>query len=111
MSEMGSGEFILFCMFVMGFVGGAILSSMYDHYFIPKPKNTTVYVSDNQFCNASVYMCNLVCGKNWTRNGPIGMAFVDGDVFCVNGKMSISETLETCAHEWAHTHEGLVDGE
>jgi hypothetical protein len=38
-----------------------------------------------------------------------GLAFND-EYFCVWAKdRDISDTLNICAHEWAHTHEGLKD--
>jgi hypothetical protein len=40
-------------------------------------------------------------------NGAVGVAY--GDVFCVDGTRDISEVLNTCAHEWSHTHEHMRD--
>jgi len=53
---------------------------------------------------------NLCLGIDWDKEQFVsGIAFGDR-YFCVWAKgLPITEVLNTCAHEWAHTHEGLID--
>lgn len=47
----------------------------------------------------------------WSKDNSTHIAYglAQGEYFCVKGNLGIEDTLNVCAHEWAHTHEGLND--
>jgi hypothetical protein len=81
--------------FGLGMIIGSQLNDTRYQYIVPN--NVTPLCTDQLSLgwNGTQWVEGIACGDKY---------------ICVYTKdRSINETINTCAHEWAHTHEGLKD--